>query len=198
MSYADLSRLFEQQLRELHCATLEYRRALAKMMTSAQHERLRQTLLEHIAKAAEQLQILNEIGLKRQINLIGKQSFAMNGLIEDAMYSLEFDAAPTVVDIVLIDATRRMLHYQVAVAGSAHANAVHVSEPDVANLLFRCLESIGDSLETISCHVIDDIYAEIPTAMNAEQSQVQPDGESSGIFVWDCDAQMPCVRTSLR
>jgi ferritin-like metal-binding protein YciE len=196
MKIASLDKLLEQQLQDLFHATCEYHKILPEMVKATSHDCVRETFQDQIMEAASQLQLLNQIGMLLQVNLAGKRCVAVEALVEETITAIELEATASVVDVALIAIARRIIHHQVALIESAYDNAIHLSQNKVADSLFDCREQLGNSLDDLAFQANDEVlsYGQANSAPNL--SIYQPEGDSSGIFVWDFNKQMACARSA--
>lgn len=127
--------LFVHDLQDLHSAEEQLVSALTKMAVAADAPELRAGLARHLEQTRRQLrrveQALKEIGEAPGDGIC----HGIEGLIVEAETLMSATAFGPVLDSALIDAARKVEHYEIAAYRSAIARAYELGFDELASLL---------------------------------------------------------------
>jgi ferritin-like metal-binding protein YciE len=150
MEMDSLSKLYVEELKDLHSAERQIIQALPKMIKKASDERLRAALSEHLEVTKEQLARLDQIFEKLGKRATGKKCRGMEGLIEEGKEMMEEDMEPEVLDAALISAAQKVEHYEMAGYGTVRTYANLLGEKEAARLLQKTLDEEGEADKKLS------------------------------------------------
>ena len=168
MKMPTLTKLLEDQLKDIYSAENQLVKALPKMAKKASAKSLKEAITGHLEETKHQVERLDQIGESLGIKLSGKKCKAMEGLIEEGAEVLEAEGPGPVIDSALIAAAQRVEHYEISAYGSARTFAQQLGHADVAELLQETLdeESAADEkLNSISEDELLPMAAEVGEAV---------------------------------
>ena len=119
MKLTTLSKLFEDQLKDIYNAESQILKALPKMAKKATAVELKEAFTSHLQETKQQVERLSQIAERLGHKLTGKKCKAMEGLIEEGAEVLEADGPGPVIDAALIAAAQRVEHYEISAYGTA-------------------------------------------------------------------------------
>jgi ferritin-like metal-binding protein YciE len=166
MKMPTLSKLLEDQLKDLFSAENQLVKALPKMAKKASDKGLKGAFTSHLEETKHHVERLEEIGQTLDIKLAGKKCKAMEGLVEEGSEVLEAEGPGPIIDSALIAAAQRVEHYEIAAYGTARAMAEHLGHADVVELLQETLEEESAADEKLTSISEDEI---LPAAASAEE-----------------------------
>jgi ferritin-like metal-binding protein YciE len=167
MKIPTITKLLEDQLKDVYNAENQLVKALPKMAKKASSQGLKHAFTSHLEETRHQVERLNEIGQTLSIKMTGKTCKAMEGLIEEGAEVLEATGPGPVIDAALIAAAQRVEHYEISAYGTARAMAEELGHNDVAKLLQETLDEESAADEKLSALCEDEI---LPTAAAAEEA----------------------------
>jgi ferritin-like metal-binding protein YciE len=166
MRIPTLSRLLEDQLKDLYSAETQLVKALPRMAKKSSSDSLKQAILAHLEETKRQAERLKEIAGSLGIKLTGKTCQAMEGLIEEGSEVIEAEGPGPVIDSALIFAAQRVEHYEISAYGSALALANHLEHTEVVGLLQETLDEESAADEKLSLISLEQIF---PSAAGEEE-----------------------------
>ena len=98
MKLPTLTKLLEDQLKDIYSAENQLVKALPKLAKKASAKRLKEAITKHLEETKHQVERLDQIGQSLGIKLSGKKCKAMEGLIEEGAEVLEAEGPGPVVD----------------------------------------------------------------------------------------------------
>ncbi len=159
----DLSKVFEDTLKDIYWAEKHLSKALPKMSKAAYDETLSAAFQEHTQQTEGHIerleQIFEQLGKRAQ----AKKCPAMEGLVEEGKEAIEEYEKGYARDAALIIAAQKVEHYEIAAYGSLKAHAEKMGEEEVASLLDETLQEESETdekLTEISGNVNEQAYAE--------------------------------------
>ena len=118
MAMKTLADAFSDELRDMYSAEKQLTAALKKMAKKAQNEELQKGFEEHLEQTnghIERLeQVFKEIGKQAR----AKKCEAMEGIVKEGESVMGEDAAPEVMDALLIACAQKVEHYEIATYGT--------------------------------------------------------------------------------
>ncbi len=169
MKIQTLSKLFEDQLKDLYNAESQLVKALPKMAKKASASGLKDAFTSHLEETRNHVERLDQIGEQLGLKLNGKKCKAMEGLVEEGAEILEANGPSGVLDAGLIAAAQRVEHYEISAYGTARTLAEHLGHADVAGLLQETLDEESAADEKLSSISLDEV---LPHAeMNGSSDQ---------------------------
>ncbi len=166
MKMQTLSKLFEDQLKDLHSAESQLVKALPKMAKKASATGLKDAFTSHLEETRQHVERLDQVGENLGIKLSGKKCKAMEGLVEEGAEVLEAEGPGPVIDAALIAAAQRVEHYEISAYGTARTLAEHLGHSDAAKLLEATLEEESAADEKLTSISLDEV---LPMAEAGEQ-----------------------------
>lgn len=127
--------LFLHELQDLYSAEQQLTRALPLMAASAQAAELRQGFEAHLEETRTQLQRVEQALKMVGERPNGETCQGMRGLIEEGQKLMKTVERGAVLDSALIDAGRKVEHYEITAYRAAVAKAHELGHTTVANLL---------------------------------------------------------------
>jgi ferritin-like metal-binding protein YciE len=169
MKIQTLSKLFEDQLKDLYNAESQLVKALPKMAKKASASGLKDAFTSHLEETRNHVERLDQIGEQLGLKLNGKKCKAMEGLVEEGAEILEANGPSGVLDAGLIAAAQRVEHYEISAYGTARTLAQHLGHSDAAGLLQETLDEESAADEKLSSISLDEV---LPCAeMNGDSNQ---------------------------
>jgi len=170
-----LRRLYIDELKDLYSAEIQLVKALPKMAKAASNAELRQAFEEHLRQTAEQVSRLEQIFELLEEKPTGKKCLGMEGLVKEALETIDDKYGVAVRDAAIIGAAQRVEHYEIAGYGTVKAFADLLGENDQVSLIDQTLaeEKQADELLT---QLGGGINSE---AANQEDEGGEPDGRDS-------------------
>ena len=158
----NLSKIFEDTLKDIYWAEKHLTKALPKMSKAAYDENLSAAFNAHLQETqghVERLeQIFEQMGKKAQ----AKKCPAMEGLVEEGKEAIEEYEEGYARDAALIIAAQKVEHYEIAAYGSLKAHAKMMGIEDIVSLLEQTEQEEGNAdkkLTKISETVNQQAYA---------------------------------------
>lgn len=158
----DLSKIFEDGLKDMYWAEKHLTKALPKLAEAAEDEELAGAFEEHLAQTEEHVnrleQVFELLGKKAQ----AKKCDAMEGLIKEGESVIEEHEASPARDAALIMAAQKTEHYEIASYGSLAEFAKILGMTEAKNILGSILdqEKETDTLLTEIAASINEAAAE--------------------------------------
>jgi ferritin-like metal-binding protein YciE len=143
MKLATLHDLYVDELKDLYNAEHQLLKALPKMAKAADAPQLAKAFTEHLAETQGQIDRLEKIFKKLDVNPKGKKCKAMEGLLEEGKAMMAEDADPNVMDAALIASAQRVEHYEMAGYGCVRTFARLLGYDVEADLLQESLDEEG-------------------------------------------------------
>jgi len=170
-----LRRLYIDELKDLYSAEIQLVKALPKMAKAASNAELRQAFEEHLRQTAEQVSRLEQIFELLEEKPTGKKCLGMEGLVKEALETIEDKYGVAVRDAAIIGAAQRVEHYEIAGYGTVKAFAHLLGENEQVSLIDQTLaeEKQADELLTQLGGGINS------QAANQEDEGGEPDGRDS-------------------
>lgn len=131
----NLSKIFEDSLKDIYWAEKHLSKALPKMSKAAYDEQLSAAFETHLQETQGHIerleQVFEQLGKKAQ----GKKCPAMEGLVEEGKEAIEEYEEGYARDAALIIAAQKVEHYEIAAYGSLKAHAKMMGQTEIASLL---------------------------------------------------------------
>ena len=140
-----LRELFIEQLKDILYAERALTKALPRMAKNASDENLVMAIQKHVDVTQGQVERLERIFEILGQTARGKKCEAMNGLIKEGETILENTAPGPVRDAVIIAASQKIEHYEIASYGTLVAFAGTLGEDEIASLLDETLAEEKDA-----------------------------------------------------
>jgi ferritin-like metal-binding protein YciE len=131
---------FEEELKDVLSAEKQLLKALPKMAKACSNEDLAAGFEEHLEQTKGQVERLEKIFEMLDKTPRAKKCKAMEGLIEEASEILEEEAAPEVLDAMIIGAAQKVEHYEIATYGTLVTWARQLEMDEAADLLQQTLD----------------------------------------------------------
>ncbi len=131
MSLDSLRDAFVDELRDVLSAEKQLVRALPKMAKGATDEKLKAAINDHLEETKQQVERVEKAFEALSLKPRSKKCEAMEGLLEEGSSLLEEDAAPDVLDALIIAAAQKVEHYEIATYGTlcTWAEVLGLEEP---------------------------------------------------------------------
>ncbi len=159
----NLSRIFEDTLKDIYWAEKHLTKALPKMSKAAYDEDLSAAFSNHLKETEGHIerleQVFDHLGKKAQ----AKKCEAMEGLVEEGKEAIEEYEEGYARDAALIISAQKIEHYEIAAYGSLKAHAKMMGEEDIVSLLEQTEQEEGNA---------DKKLTEISETVNAEAYNV--------------------------
>ena len=118
MSLETLADAFHDELRDVLSAERQLVKALPKMVKAATDPQLKKAIESHLAETETHVQRVEQAFEDTGKAPRAKTCEAMKGLLEEGSSLLEEDAAPEVLDALIIAAAQKVEHYEIATYGT--------------------------------------------------------------------------------
>ena len=132
--------LLANEIKDLYSAEKQLTKAIPKMAKGANDPALQNAFKGHLAETLDQVKRLEEVAGLLGIKPAGKKCVGMEGCIEEGGEALEETGAPSVLDLGIIGAGRRVEHYEIAGYMTAIGLAGQMREQEVVALLTQSLK----------------------------------------------------------
>lgn len=146
----NLEQLYFDQLRDLYSAESQLIAALPDLTNSVSDPQLRKSFQKHMGETRNHRARLQDIFCRHGLNPGGEECEAVRGLIREARKHVVRTRSGSLRDAVLIAATNRIEHYEIAGYGTARAFAECLGYVDDADILGTTLEEESDADETFT------------------------------------------------
>lgn len=138
-----LSKLLEEQIKDLYSAEKQLVKALPKMAKGASNADLQEAFQTHLEETRGHVERLEQIAQHLGVKPTGKHCKGMEGLLEEGTELLEEEGEDAILDAGLIAAAQRVEHYEIAGYGSARAIAETLGLNEIVDLLQETLDEEG-------------------------------------------------------
>lgn len=156
MAVASLDDAFHEELRDVLSAERQLTKALPKLAKGVTNEQLKAAMATHLEETKEQVARLEQVFELLEQRARAKKCEAMEGLIAEAQSILEMDAAPEVLDALIIAAAQKVEHYEIATYGTLCSWAKLLGHNEALALLKQTLneeETTDKKLSQLSAAV---------------------------------------------
>ena len=157
MKLTTLSKLFEDQLKDIYSAESQILKALPKMAKKASAAELKEAFTSHLQETKEQVERLNRIAEGLGHRLTGKKCKAMESLIAEGAEVLEAEGPGPVIDAALVAAAQRVEHYEISAYGTARSLATLLGHEEIVALLQESLDEESAADEKLSSISLEEI-----------------------------------------
>jgi ferritin-like metal-binding protein YciE len=140
-----LTKLYIEQLQDLHSAEEQMLEALPKMIENSKHPELKKGFQQHFQQTEQQKQRLEQIFSELSEKPGEKFCKGMEGLVKEGDEAIKEFKDSDVLDAALIAAAQRIEHYEMAGYGCARTYAHMLGMPEQAALLQRTLDEEGET-----------------------------------------------------
>ncbi len=151
-----LEMLLIDTLKDLFDAEKQITKTLPKLIKTAEDQKLKTALTDHLEETNNQIKRLEEIFDELDAPVRGKKSEAMKGILEQGKTMIDQDFADGVADVAIIAAASAVEHYEMADYMSAKAYAAALGYVKIVDLVqetlseeenaAKMLEQIGESI----------------------------------------------------
>ena len=159
----NLSKIFEDTLKDIYWAEKHLTKALPKMSKAAYDEDLSAAFDNHLKETQGHIerleQVFEQLGKKAQ----AKKCPAMEGLVEEGNEAIDEYEEGYARDAALIIAAQKIEHYEIAAYGGLKAHAKMMGEDDIVALLEQTEEEEGNA---------DKKLTEISETVNQEAYEI--------------------------
>ena len=136
-----LKDIYVDQLKDLYSAENQITKALPKIIKKVTSLELKNGLEDHLEETVKQIERLDRIFESLQSNPHGKKCEGMEGVLREGKEVMaEKVSSPDVMDAVLIGASQKVEHYEIASYGTTRAFAELLGEDEAVDLLTQTLE----------------------------------------------------------
>jgi ferritin-like metal-binding protein YciE len=118
MAMKSLQDAFVDELRDVLSAEKQLLKALPKMAKAVDSEKLRSAMKQHLEETKTHVERLENVFASIDLAARSKKCDAMAGILEEGSSLLEEDAAPEVMDAMIIAAAQKVEHYEIATYGT--------------------------------------------------------------------------------
>jgi ferritin-like metal-binding protein YciE len=132
--------LFLEQLAEMHSAESQMAKALPLVAKAAQSEDLKALLELHLKETQGHVATIEQIAGGMGENLAKKTSYAMRGMLKEAVVLMVTKVNSPLLDTALIAAAQKIEHYEIASYGTLCAWARELGYPHELALLTSTLK----------------------------------------------------------
>lgn len=138
-SVKSLYELLGAEIKYLYSAEKQLLKVIPKLIKGATHRELKASLAAHLDETKQQVVRLETIADMLEMKPTGKVCRGMEGIIKEGAEALSTGAPPSIYDLGIIAAARRVEHYEMAgyMTAIALADGLHLTA--VAALLHETL-----------------------------------------------------------
>lgn len=168
--------LLKAEIKDLYSAEKQLVKAIPKMAAGAKNADLKAGLKAHLEETKQQVARLETIAGLLGVKASGKLCKGMEGIVLEGAEAVSEDAPPTVRDLGIIGAARRVEHYEMAGYMHAIALAEKLGMSEVASLLNESLfEENGaeESLKSLIPRLISEVDGEEVTPPKSESKAAE-------------------------
>ena len=140
MAMKTLADAFSDELRDMYSAEKQLTAALKKMAQKATNEELQKGFEQHLEQTNGHIERLEQVFKKIDKEARAKKCEAMEGIVKEGESVMGEDAAPEVMDALLIACAQKVEHYEIATYGTLCTWAEQLGYSEAKKLL-------GDNLE---------------------------------------------------
>jgi ferritin-like metal-binding protein YciE len=166
MKITSLDKLLEDEFKDLHSAESQLIKAMPKIAKTVKSKELRTILEDHLQQTHQQLERVEEICRKLEINPKGKKCAGMEGLIAELTELLKSEGDAVSREAGLIGGVQRIEHYEIAAYGTARAHARQLGFVEAVKLLSQTLEE--EKLADVKLTKIAENKVNVQAAMTDE------------------------------
>lgn len=150
MALNNLEDAFVHELGDVYNAEKQIVRALPKMVKAASDPKLKSSLEKHRDETEQQVQRIEQVfdALGRRAR--GPKCEGMKGILEEGSDVLNEDAAPEVLDAMIIASCQKVEHYEIATYGTLCTYADLLGLRDAKKLLGQTLEEEKKTDQTLT------------------------------------------------
>jgi ferritin-like metal-binding protein YciE len=159
MALQTLADAFHDELRDILSAEKQLLKALPKMAKQAASADLQAAFEKHLEETKTQVERVEQAFEETGKVSRAKTCEAMEGLIQEAASMMEEEAAPEVMDAILIGCAQKVEHYEIATYGTLCAWAKRLGYSKALALL---KQNMSEEVAT------DKSLTELSQAVNAE------------------------------
>ncbi|WP_437202893.1 ferritin-like domain-containing protein [Planctomicrobium sp. SH664] len=164
MPLNSLEDAFVDELRDVLSAEKQLLRALPKMAKGATSDQLREALEFHLEETKTHVERVEAVFESIDLKPRSKKCEAMEGILEEGSSILEEDAAPEVLDALIIAAAQKVEHYEIATYGTLCTWARALGHTQALKLLKQIMgeeEAADKKLSEISVTVNEAALAPV-------------------------------------
>jgi ferritin-like metal-binding protein YciE len=172
-----LGELLMRELRELYDADRQLLKVFPRLEKAANAEQLANLCREGVEYTEERIARLERVFKSLGATARAKRSFAMAGLIQQAMDTAEEDMANALRDAALLANIQKISHYGIAAYGTARAYARTLELDEAAEILEESLQEKKDADVEMTALAEEEIN---PRAMESEEEDEMEQEERSG------------------
>lgn len=171
-----LDDILQSEIRDLYSAENQLVKALPKIIKKASSPDLKKALTRHLSETENQVSRLEKIAKELEFKVGGKTCAAMKGLIEEGNEIIkETEGSEALIDALLIGASQRIEHYEMAGYGTARAIAETLGYEEVTNLLQETLDEEGAADKKLTAISEDTI---LPNCSNGSANEDEENDEA--------------------
>lgn len=146
----NLHDLFTRELQDIYDAEHQVQEALPTLIENASSPDLKRGFQEHLEQTKIQIQRLEIIRDDLDMELTGKKSIGMQGIIAEGEELIQENADPEVKDAGLIAAAQKVEHFEIACYGTAITHAKLMKHDTATQLLKETLDEEEKTDEKLS------------------------------------------------
>ncbi len=160
MHITDLRHLLTHELHDLHSAEKQIIDSLPIMINSANSEKLKSALQNHLEVTREQLRRLELIDGNLSSEKDGAVCVGIKGILSEAQNGLASILDVNTKDAAIIASAQKVEHYEIAAYGSAAQFARQLELNDVADELEKSLKEEKEADQELSSLAEGGIFSE--------------------------------------
>jgi ferritin-like metal-binding protein YciE len=152
-----LEGLFYHQLMDIYSTEKQLIDALPEMAEKANNMSLKDAFNEHLEETKTHKKRLDKISNELNIDIDGKTSNAMKGLINEAQSFIKEDADDKVKDAGMIAQAQRVEHYEISAYGTLVQYAQALNYQDIVKTLKQTQQEEKNADQLLNDLAIEDI-----------------------------------------
>ena len=176
MTIDTLDGLLGEQLKDLYDAEKQLTKALPKMAKAATDLELKGAYKQHLEETKNQVTRLEQVFELLEKKVKSKPCAAMKGLVEEGQETIDEAASDEMKDCMLIAASQRAEHYEIAAYGTVRTIAEMLGNQEVAGLLQQTLEEEEQTDQKLT-DISKRILSEANEAVDEDEDEEEDEDE---------------------
>jgi ferritin-like metal-binding protein YciE len=178
MKIDSLSKLMEEEIKDIYDFEKRLVRAIPKMAKAASSDELRSALTEHLEVTKNQVGRIEQVFEHLGVPPKAKTCAGMKGILDEGEETMQTDAEDNLLDVAIIGAAQRVEHYEMAAYASVRAMAEQLGNQEVVDLLQETWDEEREADERLS-EICEQILSSAE-GENADEEDEEEEEEDEG------------------
>jgi ferritin-like metal-binding protein YciE len=166
MKIDSLTKLVEEEIKDIYDFEKRLVRAIPKMAKAASSDELRNALTEHLEVTKNQVGRIEQVFEHLGVSPKAKTCAGMKGILEEGEETMQMDAEENLLDTAIIGAAQRVEHYEMAAYASVRLMAEQLGNQEIVDLLQQTWDEEHEADERLS-----EICEQILSGMEGEDAE---------------------------